>query len=152
MNKHIMNALKDYEFTYGKKHGYGHINGYDVTVLNLLTSGGPIFFISTYLPLEKKQEFFEIIKSHKIRKIHVIVEPIEFGLVIQIRTTITKSFVKHFLEALSKILDTLESLEAPNSDICPLTGEVIYENNCKMVNLTDLSTEVNVRLSNEAVT
>jgi hypothetical protein len=44
MNKHIMNALKDYEFTYGKKHGYGHINGYDVTVLNLLTSGGPIFF------------------------------------------------------------------------------------------------------------
>lgn len=83
---------------------------------------------------------------------HVIGEPIEFGLVIQIRTTITKSFVKHFLEALSKILDTLESLEAPNSDICPLTGEVIYENNCKMVNLTDLSTEVNVRLSNEAVT
>ena len=44
----------------------------------------------------------------------MIVEPIEFGLVIQIRTTITKSFVKHFLEALSKILDTLESLEAKN--------------------------------------
>lgn len=58
MNKHIMNALKDYEFTYGKKHGYGHINGYDVTVLNLLTSGGPIFFYLNIFTAWKETRVF----------------------------------------------------------------------------------------------
>ena len=57
MNKHIMNALKDYEFTYGKKHGYGHINGYDVTVLNLLTSGGPIFLSQHIYCLKRNKSF-----------------------------------------------------------------------------------------------
>ena len=44
MNKHIINALSKYDFTFEKNNGYGHIDGYEVNVINNPLATGPVFF------------------------------------------------------------------------------------------------------------
>ena len=49
MNKHIVNSLKNYEFTYDKNNGYGFINGYEVNVFDNAMSVGPLFLFSAMI-------------------------------------------------------------------------------------------------------
>ena len=147
MNKHIVEVLKEYDFSFTKRHGYGHINGYEVNVLNVPVSNGPIFLFSTYLTPEKKHEFILKMNSYKFKLVQS--DAFEFGVVVMIGAMTYKSFQKKFEEILSKILETLELLEAPKSDICPQSGEVIDELNCQLTLIPD--SEIKIRLSREAV-
>ncbi len=147
MNKHIMNALKEYDFSYTKRYGYGHINGYEVNVFNNPLATGPVFFFSTFLSQMKKNEFVIKMSSHKLSLVQI--QPFDFGVAILIGAMTAKSFEKKFASVLSKILEALELVEAPKSEICPQSGILIDELNCEFFVLQ--GTEVKIRITKEAV-
>ena len=64
MNKHIVNSLKEYNFTYDKNYGYGFINGYEVNVFYNATAVGPVITFSTFLSQSKKNDFIFKEKNH----------------------------------------------------------------------------------------
>ncbi len=147
MNKHIMEVLKEYDFSFTKRHGYGHINGYEVNVLNVPVSNGPIFLFSTHLSPEKKNEFVLKMKSYKLKLVQADV--FEFGVVVMIGAMTYKSFKKNFSNVLLKILEALETVEAPKSDICPQSGEIIDEMNSRLTIMPN--SEIKIRLTKDAV-
>ena len=127
MNKHIIDALSDYGFTYEKNRGYGKINGYEVNVVDPYPSNGPFFYFSTNLSNEKKKLFVVRIKEARIPL--VVANVFEFGVVVMIGCYSGGSFKKKFPKVMGLILNTLSFLEAPKSDICPQSGEVLDEEN-----------------------
>ena len=47
MNKHIINSLSEYNYTFDKNYGYGFIYGYEANVYNNPMATGQIFMFST---------------------------------------------------------------------------------------------------------
>ena len=147
MNKHIVNALKDYGFTFEKNNGYGFINGYEVNVVNNPMAMGPVFLFSTYLPQTKKNDFVMELNSRKISLLQCV--PFDFGVAIMIGAMTAGTFEKKFPSVLSAILEILESLEAPKKEICPQSGENLEEVESKVITLQ--GDGVKIRLSTKAV-
>lgn len=123
MNKHIINVLNRYNFTYDNNHGYGFINGYEVNVLNYPSSVGPMFFISSFLTQTQKNNFVLRINDLKIKLLSA--QPFEFGVEVVIGAMTGKSFETKANDVLSKVFGILNDLDAPKSDICPQSGEAI---------------------------
>lgn len=147
MNKHVVNALKQYEFTYDRNIGYGCINGYEVNVLANLVAWGPIFFFSTFLSQSKKNDFVIKLNAKKIPLVRT--EAFDFGVVVMIGVMTAGSIEKKCGKVIPVILEILELLEAPKKDICPQSGEGIDEQNSKVTILPE--NKVKIRLSNNAI-
>ncbi len=145
MNKHIVNVLKDYNFTYDRNYGYGSISGYEVNVVELIGRAGPTFFISTYLSQEKKAEFVLKVKELKIKLVQAFI--FDLGVAVEIGALTAMSFKKKYSETMPKILDLLNELEAPKKDICPQTGVLLDETESRVVNVDNLK----FRLSTSAI-
>ena len=120
MNKHVINALSSYEFTYEKYTAYGQIDGYEVNVLCRPLDIGPILIFSTYMSLEKKNAFINRIKSKRFSMVSA--SALEFGVVVTIGVMTPGGVEKKFKEVLPVILSLLDEFEAPKKDICPLSG------------------------------
>ncbi len=148
MNKHIVNSLTEYNFTYDKNYGYGFINGYEVNVFNNVMAAGPLFLFSTFLSQSKKNDFLLKMNSFKIPLVQV--GAFDFGVTILIGSMTGRSFEKKFTTVLSKILETLESLDAPKKDVCPQSGNVFDENADEFIFLPN--TKIKIRVSNEGFT
>lgn len=148
MNKHIINALNNYTFIYKGNCGYGHINGYEVNVSNNPLDMGPIFMFSTFLSPSKKDEFISKMDAKKISMVYS--QSFEFGVSVMIGAMTAKSFEQKCAEVMPIILEVLESLEAPKSEICPKSGEKIDELYCRTVILP--GSKIKIRLSNNAIT
>jgi len=146
MNKHVINSLSEYNFNYEGNYGYGNIAGYEVNVYNNPLSVGPVFYFSTYLSDQKKNDF--IIKASAYKSSFVIFDKFNFGVGVQVGAATGGAYEKKFKELLPKILEILEELEAPKSDICPQTGEVLDMVDSKLVTVFE---HVKIRLSNKAV-
>ena len=121
MNKKIIEALQEYNFTFNGNTGYGKINNYEVNIINNPASNGPVFLFSTYLTLEQKQAFVNILKKSKIKML--VPNYFEFGVLVQIGAMTGNSFKKNFPSTIQVILDTLEMIHAPKDDICPVIGK-----------------------------
>lgn len=147
MNKHIVNALSNYNFTFDKNSGYGHIDGYEVNVFNNAMDTGPVFTFSTFLTQSQKNEFVVMMNQRKLQLVQA--GTFDFGVMIKIGSMTAKAFEKKFAQVLPAILSILEVLGAPKADICPQSGELIDENLCRLTTLPDAN--VKVRLSNMAI-
>ena len=147
MNKHIVNALKDYGFTFEKNHGYGFIGGYEVNVVNNPMAYGPVFTFSTYLPQTKKNDFVMELNSRKISLLQCA--PFDFGVAVMIGAMTAGTFEKKFPNVISVILEILEKLEAPKKDICPQSGEKLDEVESKTIVLP--ADGIKVTLSAKAI-
>lgn len=147
MNKHVINALSSYEFTYEKYTAYGQINGYEVNVLARPLDIGPIFIFSTYISLEKKNAFINRIKSKRFSMVSA--SALEFGVVVAIGVMTPGGVEKKFKKVLPVILSLLDEFEAPKKDVCPLSGIEMDDLNSKLVPIPELS--IKVRLTNDAI-
>ena len=147
MNKHIVNALKEYDFNFEKNNGYGFINGYEVNVVNNPMAMGPVFFFSTFLPQTKKNDFVMELNNRKISLLQCA--PFDFGVAIMIGAMTAGTFEKKFPDVLATILEILEKLEAPKKDICPQSGENLEEVESKVIAIQGGG--VKIRLSAKAV-
>lgn len=147
MNKHIVNALSKYNFEFDKNHGYGFINDYEVNVFNDSFAHGPVFMFSTYLLNSQRNEFIEKMKSYKFHLVQTQV--FDWGVMIMIGSLTAKSFEKKLEKALPKILEALESINAPKKDVCPQSGEKIDETNSQTIIIPD--TNAKITLSNNAI-
>ena len=147
MNKHIVNALKEYDFNFEKNSGYGFINGYEVNVVNNPMAMGPVFFFSTFLPQTKKNDFVMELNNRKISLLQCA--PFDFGVAIMIGAMTAGTFEKKFPDVLATILEILEKLEAPKKDICPQSGENLEEVESKVIAIQGGG--VKIRLSAKAV-
>lgn len=147
MNKHIVNALKDYKFTFDKNNGYGFINDYEVNVFNNVMAVGPVFIFSTFLSQTKKNDFIIKMNDRKIPLVQA--QAFDFGVMVTLGSMTAKSFEKKCKEVLPIILEILESIDAPKKDICPQSGEKLDELDSKIVTLP--RTKIKIRLSNKAV-
>lgn len=147
MNKYVIEAIKEYNFTIDKNHGYGYINGYEVNVIDNLMDTGPVFIFSTYLTSENKNEFIKKMKKTKISLLQVTV--FEFGVIVKIGAWTGKGFVKQINKALPKILETLEELGAKKANVCPLSGQEIDQTNSKLITLPE--TPVKITLSSNSI-
>ena len=145
MNKHIINVLKDTDFTFNGGMGYGHINGYEVNVIENKMGVGPIFVIATYLSQIKKNEFISKLNSHKFKM--VTVDSSDFGFSIMIGAMTASSFEKKYNDVMPVILSLLEELEAPKANICPQSGEEIDSSNSKTIEIE----KVKLTLSNKSI-
>ena len=123
MNKHVINVLSKYNFTYNKYFGYGFIEDYEVNVVNYPSSVGPTFLFSTYLTQNQKNDFVQKVNNLKVKL--VTANYFEFGISVTIVAMTGKSFEPKFEEVMPKVLDILRELEAPKRDICPQSGEVL---------------------------
>ena len=147
MNKHVINALSSYEFTYEKYTAYGQIDGYEVNVLARPLDIGPVLVFSTYMPLEKKNAFISRIKSKRISMVSA--STLEFGVVVTIGVMTSGGIEKKFKEVLPVILNLLNEFEAPKKDVCPLSGIEMDDLNSKLAPIPELS--IKVRLTNDAI-
>ncbi|MCQ2086714.1 MAG: hypothetical protein MJZ37_01365 [Bacilli bacterium] len=133
MNKKIIDALSNYDFQYEKNYGYGHIEGYEVNIINNPGQYGPLFYFSTYLPQTKRNDF--VVKFNNLKLSLCQASYNDFGVIVMIGALTANGFPKKFHEVLPKILDILAELEAPKSDICPQSGEPLYEDNSKTITI-----------------
>ena len=147
MNKHIINVLQKYDFSFDKRNGYGYIKGYEVNVVNPPATNGPFFYFSTNLPTDKKMLFVAKMKAYKISLL--VPGYFEFGVFVMIGAMTSRSFEKKFDDVLNKVLETLDALEAPKKEICPSTGVELTPDNSKKVSVGDQG--VMVTLTNEAI-
>ncbi len=145
MNKHIVNVLSNYDFEFIKNMGYGHIEGYEINVVNNLTAPGPVFFISTFLNDSKKEEFVLKLNNHKFKLVQADI--FDLGVIVMIGSMTASSFEKKYNEVMPIVLEILKELEAPKADICPKTGELLDEINSKKIKIDALS----FKLSNKAI-
>lgn len=146
MNKHVIEVLNRYDFQIDKHLAYGFINDYEVNVFEGPMTNGPIFFFSTYLNDVKKQLFVTQIKQRKLSMVQA--NYFEFGVFVIIGAMSGKGFAKKYDEVMGIILSTLESLEAPKKDICPLTGVELDEENS---NINYLNNGVKIKMTHEAL-
>ena len=147
MNKRIVELLSQYDFKFEKNSAYGHIEGYEVNVLLNTMGIGPIFIFSTHLSQEQKSDFVAKMNARKISLVQV--QPSMFGLEIVIGSATLGSFVKKFPNVLAAILEELAAVKAPKADICPQSGELMNEENSRIVTIPD--SPVHVRLSNAGI-
>lgn len=147
MNKRIVELLSQYDFKFEKNSAYGHIEGYEVNVLLNTMGIGPIFIFSTYLSQEQKSDFVAKMNARKISLVQV--QPSMFGLEIVIGSATLGSFVKKFPNVLAAILEELAAVQAPKADICPQSGELMNEENSRIVTIPD--SPIHVRLSNAGI-
>lgn len=148
MNKHIINALSSYEFTYEKYTAYGQIDGYEVNVLSRPLDIGPVLVFSTYMPLEKKNAFISRIKAYNFSMVSA--SALEFGVVVTIGVMTSGGIEKKFKKVLPVILNLLHEFEAPKKEVCPLSGIEMDDLNSKVAPIPELS--IKVRLTNDAIT
>ena len=147
MNQHIINALKEYDFTFDKANGYGHIAGYEVNVIYALTTqNGPLFFFSTFLSSEKKKVFAAKINEAKIPLVKVV--DCDYGVGVLMGVMTNGGIEKKCAKLLPIIIAALESLQAPKSDICPHSGVILDETNSRVVNVAGGG---KVRFASEAI-
>ena len=149
MNKHIINALKDYDFAFEKNTAYGHISGYEVNVVTSMYENGPILYISTNLTSAQKNEFIVKLNAAKIALLRA--EPFDYGIVIVVGAMTYAGVEKKCAKALPLIIELLESMQAPKGNICPQSGVEIDETNSKLSTISVGMSKVKVRLSNDAV-
>lgn len=148
MNKHIINVLSNYDFSYEKNRGYGHINGYEVNVvINNAMAAGPLFFFSTYLSQTKKNDFIIKLREKKFKLVQA--NAFDFGIVVLIGSATGGTFEKKFANVLSQILEILEELEAPKSEICPQSGEQLVDEESRLADIPNLN--IKVKLTNKAI-
>lgn len=147
MNKHIVNALSNYNFTFDKNSGYGHIDGYEVNIFNNPVDTGPIFIFSTFLTQSQKNEFVVMMNQRKISLVQA--GAFDFGVMVKIGSMTAKAFEKKCAQALPAILSILEVLGAPKADVCPQSGEPLDETNSRLTTLPDAKAQI--RLSNMAI-
>jgi hypothetical protein len=145
MNKHIINVLSNYNFTYEKNLGYGSINGYEVNVVNNPTSVGPVLFISTFLTQSQKNDFVLRVNNLKTKLLYA--NSFEFGVSVTIGALTGRLFEKNAGETITKVFEILSLLNAPKSDICPLSGDVLDETNCRIARINGLK----FKLTNTAI-
>lgn len=92
MNKYIVKALSDYKFDFEKNYGYGIINDYEVNINNNLLDVGPIFYISTYLSEDKKNEFVSKLNQKKLTFVSGCA--FEYGVAVKIGAYTAMGFEK----------------------------------------------------------
>ena len=84
------------------------------------------------------------------RKLSLVqVQSSMFGLEIVIGSATLGSFVKKFPNVLAAILEELAAVQAPKADICPQSGELMNEENSRIVTIPD--SPIHVRLSNAGI-
>ena len=130
MNKHIVNALSKYDFTFEKNSGYGHIDGYEVNVINNPLATGPVFFFSTFLSAAKKNDFIIKLNEKKIKLVQS--QAFDYGVAVLIGAITAGAFEKKLPEVLPQIIEILTELEAPKGDICPQSGEELTDEKAKV--------------------
>jgi hypothetical protein len=145
MNKHIVNALSKYNFTYENNYGYGDIEGYEVNVFNNSLSVGPNFVISTFLSEEQKRTFVLRFKDCKFPLCNA--QYFDLGVVVTIGAITARTFEKKFDKVMPKVLSILSELGATKKDRCPVTGEEINELNSSLVPMPN--TYFKIRISND---
>ena len=148
MLKFIINALANYEFTFGKNSAYGHVEGYEVNLVNdLSVQGIPVITFSTFLSQTKKNEFAIKMNAKKIPMVTVV--PFDCGVAVRVQAWVAKQWEKKIPEVIKAVLEVLEELEAPKSDICPQSGEKLDEVESKIVTIPN--TLIKIHLTNAAV-
>lgn len=145
MNKHIENALNSYGFSFEKNSGYGFINDYEVNVVVQLGMGAPTFTFSTYLSLEKKNQFVFQLNQRKLRFVRA--NAFDFGVSVTVGALTTGQFEKKIADTIPVIIEILESLGAPKKDFCPHTGEKLDEQDSRLVDLCGAK----IRISNKGI-
>ena len=145
MNKHVMNALSEYNFTYDKNYGYGFIDGFEVNVFYSATSYGPTLLFSTYLSQTQKNKF--VMKMNDLRIKMVISKYFEYGVMVQIGVLTGKSFEHKFLDTMPKILAILNELNAPKADVCPQSGVSLETVENRVVNINGFK----IKLASSAI-
>ena len=133
MQKYVTNALANYNFVYSGNYGYGRIDGYEVNVYNNPVDTGPIFLFSTYLSQMQKNEFIVAINQLKISLVQA--DAFDFGVMVKIGAMTGRQFEKKIPNVIEQILRILQELEAPKANVCPQSGEVLAEDNCKIITL-----------------
>lgn len=133
MNKHIMNVLSKYNFTYEKNYGYGYIDGFEVNVLDIVGDTGPMFLFSTFLNQTQKNEFVLRVNNLKIRMVNA--NYFEYGVMVKIGAMTGKSFEPKFEETMPKVINILNELGAPKADICPQSGVSLETVENRVVNI-----------------
>lgn len=133
MNKHIMNVLSKYNFTYEKNYGYGYIDGFEVNVLDIVGDTGPMFLFSTFLNQTQKNEFVLRVNNLKIRMVNA--NYFEYGVMVKIGAMTYKSFEPKFEETMPKVINILNELGAPKADICPQSGVSLETVENRVVNI-----------------
>lgn len=147
MNKHIINSLSNYQFEFKGNNGYGFINDYEVNVYNNPLSLGPIFFFSTFLPQTKKNEFIVKLNAKSLKMVQA--NSFEFGVAVMIGAATGGTYEKKANEVIDTIINILEEIEAPKSNICPQSGIELTEDDSKLVSLAGY--HIQIKLSNEAI-
>lgn len=145
MNKHIMNVLSKYNFTYEKNYGYGYIDGFEVNVLDIVGDTGPMFLFSTFLNQTQKNEFVLRVNNLKIRMVNA--NYFEFGVMVQIGAMTGKSFEPKFEETIPKVIGILNELGAPKADICPQSGVSLETVENRVVNINGFK----IKLASSAI-
>lgn len=139
--------MEKYDLKIEKNTAYGHISGYEVNVVVDPMKNGPLFIFSTYLSQAQKNQFITKMNAFKISLVQST--SFDFGVAVLIGAFTAKGFAKKFDDTLTKILSTLESLNAPKCDYCPQSGVEITEENSKLITLPD--SNVKIKLSLDAV-
>ena len=147
MQKYVTNLLSSYDFTYDKKHGYGHIAGYEVNVLSNVMAPGPLFMFSTYASVEKKTSIVNRIRALNIK--YLTADQFDYGVWVIIGAFTSKKFKQDAPATLEKVIRILEEAEAPKADICPKTGKPLDELDSKIVSIPD--TPLKLRLSPDGI-
>ena len=148
MNKHIVAALANYNFTIDKQNAYGNLDGYEVNVIDNPLNTGPVFVFSTFLPQSKKNDFVLKLNQRKLRLVQA--EGFDFGVMVKVSALWSyKEFLTKIPEMLTAVLEILQELEAPKCDICPQSGEPIDPLNCRLTTMPN--TKVRVRMSTDAI-
>ena len=147
MNKKIVEALNNYNFSFEKNQGYGYIEGYEVNIVNNPTQYGPIFYFSTFLSQSKKTDFICKFNSLKISLCQA--GSFDFGVCVMVGALTAGGFGKKLNEVLPKILEILQELEAPKGNICPQTNEELIEENYQNVLLG--SNVIKIKMSSKGI-
>lgn len=145
MNKHIMNVLSKYNFTYEKNYGYGYIDGFEVNVLDIVGDTGPMFLFSTFLNQTQKNEFVLRVNNLKIRMVNA--NYFEYGVMVKIGAMTGKSFEPKFEETIPKVINILNELGAPKADICPQSGVSLETVENRVVNINGFK----IKLASSAI-
>lgn len=143
MNKYIVKALSGYKFDFEKYYGYGIINDYEVNVYNNPIDVGPIFFISTYLSEDKKNEFVSKLNQKKL--IFVSGYAFEYGVAVQIGAFTSMGFEKKFRKVFPIVLDILSELGALKDNACPQTG-IEFDDYARLVDISQYQIKVKLSL------
>lgn len=145
MNKHIMNVLSKYNFTYEKNYGYGYIDGFEVNVVDIVDDTGPMFLFSTFLNQTQKNEFVLRVNNLKIKMVNA--NYFEYGVMVKIGAMTGKSFEPKFEETMPKVIYILNELGAPKADICPQSGVSLETVENRVVNINGFK----IKLANSAI-